>query len=90
MGRPSSATATIYKPDGTVLVVSGSATIDSCNTTITATAAAGTSALALTSATGVTVGRYYVLTAADGRKEWVRVVAIESLNVTLAEDLAYD
>ena len=88
-GRPSSATVTIYNPDGTTLVASGSATIDTCNTTTTATVAAGVTAVAVSSTTGIEVGRHYVISGADGRSEWVRVMALSGTDVTLAEDLAH-
>ena len=89
MGRPSSATVTIRNPDGTDLAASEAATIDSTNTSITANATAGATALALTSAVGITPGRYYVITATDARKEWVRVTSVDGLDITLAQELSY-
>ena len=88
-GRPSSATVTIYKPDGTELVASGAATIDPCNTTLSASASAGATSISVASATGIEVGRHYVLSSSSSQEEWVRVKAIDSLVITLAQDLAY-
>lgn len=89
LGRPSLATVTISKPDGTTLAASEAATIDSTDTSITANAAAGDTALALTSAVGISPGRYYVITATDARQEWVRVTSVDGLDITLAQELAY-
>lgn len=77
MGRPSSATCTLYKPDGTS-IASPVVTIDSVSTTLSASAAAKATTLTLTSVTGVTVGRRYIVTGSDGQSEWVRVKSVDS------------
>lgn len=63
-------------------------TLDSVNTTITADVAAGRATLAVTSATGITRGRRYLLDGAeDGGGEQVTVTGISSLTLTLARVL---
>lgn len=89
LGRPSSATVTVYHPDGTELAASEAATIDPCNTTLTASASAGATSISVASATGIEVGRYYVLKNGSDQTEWVRVIAINSLDLTLATDIGY-
>lgn len=56
--RPTSCTAAVYSGDGG-LKSSGSGTVDTVNTTLSALAAKGSTTLSLASATGVVVGRRY-------------------------------
>lgn len=75
-----------------VVQASAAATLDAVNTTITATAGAQTAdprRLTVASATGITVGRRYLLThATTGRSEPVRVSSVTGLVLLLAEPVA--
>lgn len=91
--RPTSATFSVFADsvgdDGTA-EFSGTATVDSVSTTLSAGAGAATTdptVVPLTSAVGVTVGRRYLLTE-DGRREWVQVVALNGSTVYSAYPLA--
>ena len=78
-GRPSSATVEIFNPSGTTLVSSGPVdTIDPVNTALSSTLTPGASAVVLSSVTGVTVGRRYILSNAKGQHEWVRATQVDS------------
>jgi len=93
-GRSSSAVYTLYKPDGsTVIGAAGrTATNDTVNTTLSGSAAAGSTSVSLAASTGLAVGRRYLMTAAaDNEIEWIRVLAFTSAGVvTLAEPLRQD
>lgn len=85
-GTPSTATAAVYNPSGAVHITPAPAVIiDSVNTTLSHTEAAGQLTVRLTSAANVEVGRYYSITSADGAVYWVRVASISSNTVTLFE-----
>ena len=71
---------------------SGSGSIDSVSTTTTAAAGHSNTnrkLITVVSTTGISVGREYLLTAADGQYEWVEVVAVDSsdLQVTTRSPL---
>lgn len=93
-GRPASVTSvTIHATDAddsTIAATCTGATIDSVSTTTTAAAGDETgepSTIALTSATGVVVGRTYLLQDASGLNEWVVVAAVSSNTVTAKHNL---
>lgn len=74
--------------DGTAeSATTGAASVDSVNTTISAAAAIGDAALTLTSGSGVTKGRRYLLTDADGNQEWIECTGINSTAVRLRQPL---
>lgn len=89
-GRPSSVTSVaVYSmtesDDGTQeAATTGSASIDSVNTTVDAASGAGQTnprILYVASTSGVnTGGQPYLLTAADGEKEWLEAVSVDSGN----------
>ena len=87
-GRPSVATCALYNPGGTLLE-SPTVTIDTATTTLTAGASPGDTTLALTSATGFTAGRRYLLSNAKNEAEWVYVKSVSSLTLTLHSAIAY-
>lgn len=87
-GRPSVATCSLYDPGGTLLE-SPTVTIDAATTTLTAGASAGATTLALTSATGFTAGRKYLIANGKNEAEWVYVKQVSSLTLTLHSALAY-
>lgn len=63
-------------------------TLDSVNTTLAASADAGASILSLTSATGVTAGRTYLVGGAeDAGGEWVTVRSVSGTTATLVRKL---
>lgn len=88
-GRPSSATCTLYNPDGTS-IATPAATVDTVNTTVASNASEGAEALTLTSATGVSVRRAYVVVCDDGERLTVRVRAIRGSVVDLYSPLPRD
>ena len=87
--RPSAAgTYVVADRQGGVLQASAAASLDSVNTTISASADAGALSVVVTSATGITVGRRYLLAGAeDAGGEVVTVRAISGTTVTLARRL---
>lgn len=87
--RPGGAgTARVLTADGSVLS-SPTPTLDAVNTTLSATAAAGATSVSVTSATGVTAGRRYLLGGAEGAGgERVLVASVSGTTVTLARPLA--
>lgn len=89
--RPSAAgTFLVYAPGGGVVQTSTAATLDSVNTTLSGSAAQGATSVAVTSATGITAGRRYLLggAEADGG-EVVLVRAVSGTTITLARALQY-
>ncbi len=58
---PSSADVTLFYPDGSELKASASATIDSASTTLASNASKGARSVSLTSATGTSASRRYLL-----------------------------
>ncbi len=91
--RPSSATFAVFA-DGTgddgAAEFSGTATVDSVSTTLAAAAGSAQldqTAMSLTSAAGVTVGRRYLLSEV-GRREWVQLVALDGTTAYAATPLA--
>lgn len=86
-GQPSSVTSayvydTLYSDDDTAeTATTGSPSVDSVSTTVDAASGYSQSdrkTVSLTSTTGIEIGRRYLLTAADGSREWVEVTAIDS------------
>lgn len=75
------ATWRLLSPGGSELAT-GSCTRDAVATTLSAGAAQGALSLAVTSATGIGVGRAYLL-----EDEWVTVAAISGTTITLARPL---
>lgn len=74
-------------------VDSGSATVSSVSTTTTADAGPGEvdpAVISVTSATGITAGRQYLLSAASGLVELVHVRAVSGLTVYLHFELRHD
>lgn len=99
-GRPSSVTSvTVVEnnqdDDGTVeSATTGSASVES-NPSTTLAAAAGVSqadptALTLTSATGVSLGRSYLLSSAAGHNEWVELVSLNGTSAVVRQPLIND
>ena len=91
-GVASAATITIKKSDNSNLTtaVSGvSATIDSVSTTLSANADEGDTQVSVTSATGITAKRKYLVTASDGRVQEVTVMAISGTTISLLEPLNF-
>jgi hypothetical protein len=86
IGRPSAGSVSIHDPGGTSLSTP-SVTIDSVNTTLGSAAAAGSSQLTVASGTGITARRRYLLTDADGERDWVHVRAVSGTTVTLFDPL---
>lgn len=93
----------LYRPSGTPTVqvflattdddgtaeaaTTGACSVDSVNTTLSVAAAIGDTTLTLTSATGVTRLRYYLLTDTDGNVERPEVMGISGLVVSLRRPL---
>lgn len=74
--------------DGTAeSATTGSASVDSVNTTISAAAAIGDNTLTLTSGTGVAKNRRYLLTDADGNQEWIECIGINGTAARLRQPL---
>lgn len=89
--RPSAAgTFVVYAPAGGVVQSSTAATLDSVDTTLSGAAAQGATSVSVTSATGITAGRRYLLggAEADGG-EVVLVRSVSGTTITLARALQY-
>jgi hypothetical protein len=86
--RPdASPTFAVLSPSGGSLGT-GTGTVDSVNTTLSAGAAAGATSVSVTSATGVTVGRRYLVGGTEETGgEWATVASIASTTVTLSRPL---
>jgi hypothetical protein len=70
--------------DGTAeSATTGAASVDSVNTTLNGAVSIGDTSLTLTSGTGVTKGRRYLLTDADGECELVEIAGISGTSATL-------
>ncbi len=84
--RPSAAgTYVVADRQGGVLQASAAASLDAVNTTLGASADAGALSVVVTSASGITVGRRYLLAGAeDAGGEVVTVRSISSTTITLA------
>lgn len=66
----------------------GTGSVDSVNTTLSSAASAGATSLTVTSASGITVGRRYLVGGAEeSGGEWVTVASIASTTITLARPL---
>lgn len=87
--RPSAAgTYTVLDRGGSVQQSSAAASLDSVNTTLSGAAAAGAQSVSVTSATGITVGRRYLVgTSEVTGGEWVTVSSVSGTTVTLARRL---
>lgn len=70
----------------------GSAAVDTNpNTTLSSSASAGTTTLVVTSATGIVIGRQYLLTEdSNGVTEWIEVVALNGTTVTTKQPIRND
>lgn len=92
-GRPTSATFEVFADsagDDDEPEFEGTATVDSVSTTLAAAAgvaATDPTALSLTSAASVAVGRRYLLSE-DGRREWAQIVALDGSTAYAATPLA--
>lgn len=87
--RPSAAgTYTVSDRHGAVVQASAAASLDSTNTTLSASADAGALSVVVTSATGISVGRRYLVGGAeDAGGEVVTVRSISGTTITLARRL---
>lgn len=87
--RPSATpTFVVRQPGGGVLQAATNATLDGVNTTLAGAAAAGSTTVSVASATGITVGRKYLLTGPeDTGGERVTVRSVASTTVTLVRPL---
>lgn len=83
--RPdASPTFTVLSPQGGSLAT-GTGTVDSVSTTLSGALAAGATSLTVTSASGITVGRRYLVGGTEETGgEWVTVKSIASTTVALA------
>jgi len=90
-GLATAATVALFERDGTVVQAAASATLDTCDTTLSANAAVGALTMTLTSVTGVTPGRTYRVDNADSQHERLVVVGVNTstLVVTFREPLQY-
>lgn len=91
-GRPSATPSVGLKDSGGAVLKASSTTnvtLDTVNTTVNATAAAGVKQLTVASGTGIVRGRTYRVQNALGQVEWVRVVGITGTTVTLDEPTEY-
>lgn len=79
---------TVTGPSGGVLLTSTPATLDAVDTTLASAAAAGATSVSVTSASGVTVGRKYLLGGPEATGgERVTVRAVSGATVSLARPL---
>lgn len=94
-GRPSAATYAVYAADAgddDTAEWTGTATIDSVTTTTMSAsgpAQVDPTLIEVTSATGITAGRSYLLSD-DGQREWVTVVEIDGTDVYVSSPLRND
>ena len=87
--RPASAGTATVRDVGGAILTSPTPTLDSVNTTLSAGAAVGATTLAVTSATGITANRRYLLAGGDAAGgESVLVASISGTTVTLARPIA--
>lgn len=87
--RPDASPTFAVLSEGGGSLATGTGTVDSVNTTLSAGAAAGAQTITVASATGVTVGRRYLLTGQEiAGGEWVTVRAISGTTLALARPLA--
>lgn len=86
--RPdASPTFAVLSPSGGSLAT-GTGSVDSVNTTLNGAASAGATSVVVTSASGIAVGRRYLLTGSEeSGGEWVTVSAISGTTITLARPL---
>ena len=92
VGRPTAATVTIKRPGGSDLptaVDEATATIDTVNTTITDSDATADS-ITVASATGIEVGRTYLIRTAKGETSSPEVVGVDGTTVYLDDLPAFD
>ena len=74
--------------DGTAeSATTGACSVDSVNTTLSGAVSAGDTSLALTSSTGVSKGRRYLLTDSDGECEFVEIAGASGTSATLRHPL---
>ncbi len=86
--RPDASPTFEVKSESGAVLASGTGSVDSVDTTTTSGAGAGATTLALTSVTGVAVGRrYFVGDTEDAGGEVVTIDAISGTTVTLARPL---
>lgn len=77
-----------YGPDGGSLQASANATLDTVNTTLSAAPSAGAGTVSVTLATGITMGRRYLIgTSEAAGGEIITVKSLASTTVTLARPL---
>lgn len=89
-GRPSSAAVAVYPAlnddeAGAVAATSGSATVDTVDTTLAVDAVIGDEELTVADATGIARGRRYLLT--DGDREWIEVIFVSGTTVKIRQPL---
>lgn len=76
----SSATVEVFRPDGTTLVASTAATVDTASTTLTGAASGNPNILHASDVTGFVVGRRYLITSQDGPEFLCTISAIDTGN----------
>jgi len=87
--RPSGAGTATVRSMGGAAQATPTPTLDAVNTTLSSAAAAGSTSLAVTSATGIVAGRRYLVGGAEATGgESVLVAAVSGLAVSLARPLA--
>jgi hypothetical protein len=86
--RPDATPTWSFQEESGGVLSSGTVTLDSVNTTLSGAAAAGASTLSVTSATGITVGRRYLVGGhEDAGGEQITVRAISGTTITPARPL---
>jgi len=75
-----SATVEVFSPDGSILVSSTAATLDTASTTITSQQGGNPNKLHLTSVSGFVVGRKYLIQGTDGEEFQVTISSIDTSN----------
>jgi hypothetical protein len=68
----------------------GACSVDSVSTTLSATASLGDVSITVASASGLVIGRRYLLTNAGGEAEWIEVKSIASTTIGLRRPLLND
>jgi hypothetical protein len=87
--RPDSSPTFVVRSESGGSLASGTGSVDSVSTTLSAGASSGVLTISVTSATGITAGRRYLLTGAESAGgEWVTVRAISGTTLALARPLA--